>query len=491
MPPAPPPAPSRARAAAGACALLAVAACGTEAPAERAVGPVDSLVLLTVDTLRPDLLGGYGGPAATPRLDGLATESVVFERAYSQATLTHPALTSILTGVVPPRHGVHTQNNRMAYATLPLQVLLRERGFATGSFVANLCKLQAEEDTIFSAGWDERGCGMDDELDQYLWDTAVVDAAIAWLQAQRGPFFCWVHLMDPHAEHRPPPDLWDWEADPPLEKFAQYRHMNQWEERREMPPDAERDRLWALYEAEIEGTDREIGRLLDALDAHPQRDRTALVFTSDHGEELYETWSRYDHGFSLSEGVLWVPLFVRAPGLAPDRSDAVVETLQVMPTALRLLGLEPPYRLDGPSLLAQAPSRGFALSFSSKVTVTLRSEDHRYWFRTLREPWTRAEDEAPWRADAPWFRFRKSLADYPGAEPRPRTNVRWLPLKQPEHRQLAGVLHRRLQGFLETMGEVPKTRYIRSEEVLQQLGDLGYTGEEEDEGDARFAEDAE
>ena len=183
-----------------------------------------SVVLITVDTLRADQLGAYGKtPSPTPNLDRLAGESLVFERAYTQATLTHPALSSMLSGLLPSRHGVNAQNGQMRENVVALPLMLQAKEIATGSFVANMCKLQPYERTVFHDGWDVTFCGMDEEKDQYLWDTAVVDAGLEWIAEQRGPYLAWIHLMDPHAEHAPPPDLWDYEARPVREKFAQYR----------------------------------------------------------------------------------------------------------------------------------------------------------------------------------------------------------------------------------------------------------------------------
>ena len=318
-------------------------------------GRARSVVVFTVDTLRADQLGAYGNTAyPTPSCDRLAAGSVVYEHAYTQATLTHPALSSMLSGLHPWRHAVMGQSASLGRGVAPLPALVRRRGYATGSFVANLCKLQDVERTVFHDGWDERWCGMsppEAEDDQYLWDQRVVEAAIDWMEEQDGPFLCWVHLMDPHAEHRPDPQLWDYEARPVEEKFEQYRSFNEYEENRAFPPQDVQDYLWDLYAAEVRGMDRELGRMLDYLDGRDDGDEIALIFTADHGEELYETWSRYDHGLSMSEGVLWIPMMLRAPGVPPGRVDHVVELLQVTPTVLDLLDVPaplPPGRAEPP-----------------------------------------------------------------------------------------------------------------------------------------------
>jgi arylsulfatase A-like enzyme len=385
--------------------------------------------------------------------------------------MTHPSLSSMLTGLFPLRHGVNGQAGQLLPRVVPLPQLLRARGVETASFVANLCKLQDQERTVFRAGWDTLMCGMDMEVDQYLWDEAVVTAALDWLSAHPAgggrPWFAWVHLMDPHAEHRPPPDQWDWAARPPKEKLAQYREFGAYEERREMPPEARLEELLELYAAEVRGADAQLGRLLAGLDQRADRERTAVIFSSDHGEELFETWSRYDHGLSLTEGVLWVPLMVQSPGLAPGRSDEPVELLQITPTVLELFGLEPPYPLDGASLLAHAPSRGFAVSSLGNITVTIHDGQHRYWWRRSEEPFVRPPNEAPWRADAPYYLERECLARYPS-----RTAVEWLDPRA--HAELSARMNEQVQGFLTGLGTLRQSTEITDPELLEQLSELGY-----------------
>ena len=391
---------------------------------------------------------------------------------YKRQTLTHPALSSMLSGLLPHHHGVHGQGGKLARQVVSLPLVLQAKGVPTGAFVANLCKLQPVERTVFHDGWDVKTCGMDDDVDQYLWDEDVVGDAIDWIRGQEGSYFAWVHLMDPHAEHRPPPDLWDYDARPVEEKFDQYRTFNSWEERRVMPPPADREYLWDLYAAEVQGVDRQLGRMLDYLETREDREETALIFSADHGEELYETWSRFDHGFSLTEGVLWVPLMVRAPGLAPGRQEDVVELLQVAPTVLDLMRMPVPYPLDGKSLLDDEPSRGYALSFVGKVASSLRTDTHRYWMRHTRRPWTRPPDSAPWRAEAPWFQRPQCLATY---DPDVPTRVRWLKPQAPAHRPVTVALKTELERFLGALGPLPEPEEITDPDVLASFTALGYT----------------
>ncbi|MEO0649614.1 MAG: sulfatase, partial [Planctomycetota bacterium] len=332
--------------------------------------PAPNVLLFAVDTLRADRVGAIAGGDLTPRVDAFAAGGRTFAAAYTQATQTHPAMASVMTGLVPPHHGALAQGNRHSKAVVPLAEVLRDRGFATGSFVANLCQLQAHGRTVWSDGWDAQFCGEDETAEQYLWDQSVVDAALEWIDGSEGPFFAWIHLMDPHGEYRPAPEDWDYAAEPVRKGFEQNAFYASFLMRYEAPPDAVRDELEALYDAQIHGVDRQFGRVLDFLAERGLDDNTLVVFVSDHGEELFETWPKAGHGFSLTEGVLHVPLILAGPGVEPGRVEQVVETLQVTPTVLELLGVDPPTPLDGGSLLADPPSRGWAASFvGDRVSV--------------------------------------------------------------------------------------------------------------------------
>ncbi|MEO0650726.1 MAG: sulfatase-like hydrolase/transferase, partial [Planctomycetota bacterium] len=152
------------RVALGLTVALGLAACGRREAPEDPHPTARNVLLFTVDTLRADALGSYGHPdAPTPHADSLAAEGLRFDKAYSQATLTNSSLTSILTGLLPIQTGVHIQADAFAAGTLPVPLVLQAEGIATGSFIANMCKLQETESTVYHDGWDTRFCGMLDD----------------------------------------------------------------------------------------------------------------------------------------------------------------------------------------------------------------------------------------------------------------------------------------------------------------------------------------
>jgi len=328
---------------AAACALLSIACGGDE-------GDPPNVILVSIDTLRADALGSYGGVAETPVLDGLAERGVLFERAYSPTALTAPSHTSLLTGVGPLQHGVIRNG-----ATLPDELELiaeafRKAGYASGAFVSSFVL-----DTRF--GWDqgfdvydasfseaeatlpkERGNpgmffvmhefgGFDRRAD------ASIDAALAWLEQAPEPYFLFVHLFDPHDPYVPPNGF-----------VKRLRGVDFDLEGRSAPNVRDPARLRMLvrrYHAEVLFTDHELGRLLDATARKSERRRLTAV-TADHGEGL----GQHDwlfHEANLYEEALHVPLIVHDSGTAIGgmRIATPVGLVDVAPTLLDLAGLPP------------------------------------------------------------------------------------------------------------------------------------------------------
>lgn len=278
------------------------------------------IVLVTLDTTRADRLSPYGlMDVSMPALDRLAREGIVFDQATSVAPLTLPSHTSMFTGLFPPAHGVRDNGDRgLADKYTTLAEVLWSQGFRTGAFVGSVV---LDADRGLAQGFDtyRNAVSLVDaggHARQRRGDEVVTDAA-AWLdQLGNSRFFLWAHLYDPHRPYD--------------------------------PPEPYRSRFGDAYVAEIAFADAQIGRLLDALDERGLSDRTIVVVAGDHGESLGEHGER-DHGIFIYESVLRVPFMIRAPGVAPARSAAVVRLVDLMPTVLDLLGVSAP-RMDGVSL---------------------------------------------------------------------------------------------------------------------------------------------
>ena len=281
-----------------------------------------NVVLITIDTLRADALGAYGGRAATPNIDGLAASGVRFTFAHAHAVVTLPSHASILTGRLPYEHGIRDNSGyRLPSNSETLATRLKAAGFATGAFVGGFPLVKR-----FGLG---TGFDMyDDQIPEMQADAVftmperpanvVVSRTVEWIGRQRTPFFAWVHLFDPHAPYRPP------------EEFLA--------EHRDRP-----------YDGEVAWVDHALSPLLGRLAALERP--TLVVLTSDHGESLGEH-GEMTHGMFAYEPTLRVPLIVAQVGrdVRPLRgvvADAPVSHVDIVPTILDLVNLPSPTQTPG------------------------------------------------------------------------------------------------------------------------------------------------
>src|SRR5438477_5196060 len=192
-------------------AAVAVASCGGAPRAELRAVPGQNVLLITIDTLRADALGCYGGPAATPALDRLAAAGVRFDFAHAHAVTTLASHTSILTGRYPFQHGVRDNSGyRLAPGAFTAATALKRGGYATAAFVA---AFPLHSRFGLNQGFDV----YDDRFGETRAPTdfvmperpasVVVPLARDWITGPRPPgqpWFVWVHVFDPHAPYRPP-----------------------------------------------------------------------------------------------------------------------------------------------------------------------------------------------------------------------------------------------------------------------------------------------
>lgn len=289
-------------------------------------GPDRNVLIVTIDTLRADALGAYGGRASTPNLDALAAQGARFTFAHAHAVVTLPSHTSIMTGQYPYTHGVRDNNGyRVPADSATLAATMRAAGFSTGAFVGAF-----PLDQRFGLGrgfdvYDDRisevGTTVDFALPERRAD-AVVCAATTWIAQQPSKWMGWVHVFDPHAPYQPPPEY-----------ASRYPG--------------------APYAGEVAWTDAALAPLFEAL-ARESRP-TLVIVTSDHGESLGEH-GELTHGIFAYEATLRVPLIVAevVPGATrPTRGVTVtapVRHVDLLPTIMDAVGLPPADGLAGRSL---------------------------------------------------------------------------------------------------------------------------------------------
>jgi arylsulfatase A-like enzyme/predicted negative regulator of RcsB-dependent stress response len=282
---------------------------------------------VSIDTLRADHVGAYGAKSeATPFLDALAREGVVFLDALTPVPVTLPAHVSMLTGLLPHRHGVRDNGLYRLPADVPvLAATLGAAGYDTAAVVAAaVLDRQFGLDRGFRRYDDRVGGGSASLAIAERPASAVTDAALAVAAELKPPFFLFVHYYDPHAAYRPP---------------------SPWSERFAKQP----------YDGEIAYADEQVGRLRRELLARGLPKDSVFVVTSDHGEGLGEH-GEATHGPFLYQSTLHVPLIVSAPGRWPAgrKVEGLVSNVDVTPTLLALVGRPIPPALDGRDLGPQA-----------------------------------------------------------------------------------------------------------------------------------------
>lgn len=256
----------------------------------RAEEPAASVLLITIDTLRADRLGAYGDARArTPALDRLAREGAVFERAYTPVPITLPAHASLMTGLLPPAHGVRGNGGfALGPSEKTLAEVLKATGRRTAAFIGGF-------PLVARFGLNRGFDVYDDAMSKapgVNYDFAerravdVVDSAKSWLDAHPGPVFVWVHLFDPHAPYDPPSDF---RTDDP-------------------------------YRDEIAAVDAAIAKLLLGWDTRPGP--SVVAVTSDHGEAFGEH-GEWSHSLFIYDTTLRIPLIVRGPGFDAGRRPSV------------------------------------------------------------------------------------------------------------------------------------------------------------------------
>ena len=283
-----------------------------------AANPDRNILLVTIDTLRADALGSYGGRATTPNLDRLAAHGARFTFAHAHAVVTLPSHASILSGRYPYEHGIRDNTGyRYPASQATAATRLKAAGFATAAFIGGF---PLDRRFGLGIGFDryddqlQRGTSASEPGDRERRADAVVTSALGWIDQQQGRWFSWLHLYDPHVPYEPP--------DPWAARF---------------PSDP--------YLGEVSATDAALGSLFDRLAT--QSRPTLVVITGDHGESLGDH-GELTHSIFAYEPVLRVPLLVAEilPGSASVSTpgvtvDAGVRHVDILPTLLESAGIAP------------------------------------------------------------------------------------------------------------------------------------------------------
>ncbi len=499
------------------CLAIGLSSCGKET--ERRP---PNVVIVLLDTLRPDRMGCYGYERdTTPNLDALASEFFIFDAAQSTAPWTAPALISLMTALYPDAHGVRTAPfpERLSDGARTLAQLLRGRGYATAAFTEGA---YARGDFGLDKGFDIyhveelKGDKPTHELlTQRL--TNNLDLAVEWLgKRAEEPFLLFFHTYEVHSPQLPAEKyvrLFRPDYDAAQHEAAVLRAIEHWNEHHEIdedgvrlimqeyatsgfakvpaPESAEllRERAQALgvsfteqsyatwpdlvtlvrdlYDADLRRTDEELTRLWRALREGGHWDDTIVVVVSDHGEGLGDHGVLW-HGATLQEALLRIVLMIRAPGprFTPRRVPDVAPIVDVMPTLLELTGTPTEgLILQGRSLVPLMEGRPSPRAAYSHAGRRFRGVvAQRYTIRT--DQWRLVVDE-----DEGWTRLYDllndphELVDVSDREP---AMVEQLLERLTRQRAIDASLRRRLGPTAET-GDLDPA-------ALRELEAMGYIG---------------
>jgi arylsulfatase A-like enzyme len=371
-----------------------------------------SLILVTVDCLRADHVGFLGYPRpVTPNLDALAANSIVFSNAIVAGAPTYFSFPAILASRYPLALGRDVLG--IAPNEPTLASALHEAGYATAAFLAGnpylgrrfgydqgfdsfqdfltggtlgepassdlapqsgLSKLNrlieagSRRNPLSANAYDElyfwycqwMSARQDipmDKLRRYPAANVIVDQAQSWLSGLGDqPFFLWLHLMDPHHPYYPPAEALAALGLPRI-TARRARFLNSFWNRGDIGPQRlqrHRKEILSLYDAGVYWVDKQISRLVEALQPLQRWDETVLAVTADHGEAFLEHGDRYHSPTSLPEYLIRVPLLLRAPELSGRRLlEEPFSLIHLAPTLLEAVGVAAPDSFQGRSSWAQ------------------------------------------------------------------------------------------------------------------------------------------
>jgi arylsulfatase A-like enzyme len=324
--------------------LVAGCRCQGAGPGE----PVPPNVLLvTIDTLRPDHLGCYGyGRPTSPTIDRLAAEGVLFENAIADASWTVPSIAAILTGRHAPGLGVLHVDSVLSPEATTAARLFGKAGYDTAAFTSGAYFGERH-------GWGN-GFGTYREIPAGDRAAAVNGAAIPWLEKKRErPFFLWVHLFDPHSPYDPPAEFGGrFTAEKIDHRLGEHMFLARVCNGNETLAPGQLEQIQTLYDQEIAYADDQLGRLVAAARAAGGDRRTVIAVGSDHGEAFMEHGLLL-HLITLYDEMIRVPLILHDPERLPRgaRIASQVRNVDIAPTLLELAGLSAPTGIDGRSLL--------------------------------------------------------------------------------------------------------------------------------------------
>lgn len=450
-----------------------------------------NILLLTIDTLRADILGCYGYEGlTTPNLDRLADSGIRFTQAITGGTWTQAAFPVMLTSSYASMYG-GCLGRLAAERPSPIETLA-SHSYTTGGFSTNPHLSRASG---YDRGFQHFTDLIPTERDPYLrrikggqhllrnplthyllrtvdqpmrparvYSSAaeVTDNLCHWLDEVKQPFFAWVHYMDVHWPYHleenlvHPPDIAQaWRDVAIMHERANFN-------RKKSLTVTQQEYFIGLYKQSLQYLDAQIGRLLDYLERSGRDSDTVIIVVSDHGEEFFDhgRWGHWES--NLFDEIIKVPLIIRRPGSTENRViEHQVRLLDLMPTILDMVDCPQPEGLEGTSVTPLWTRNGGTYDVKESITEMQRGPWHRIAVRTeaFKYIW---DNKHPDQAE---------LYDLQ-ADPQETQNVSEYYPQKVQHFQTCVDTHLHRVAETEPVTAVPELEH--DEEVMRRLQDLGY-----------------
>jgi arylsulfatase A-like enzyme len=348
-------------------ALTALAGCGP------AAAPPPNLVLITLESLRTDYVGAYGGRSGTrpevsitPNLDAFAAEAIRFDDAQAVSSWTLTSHASLFTGLYPSGHRAVRPLDRLSDSYPTLAEALAAADYQTAGVVSGPYLRRAHNLAQGFELWDDGIASSSDALaHDDVTNPAMEQALARFLRSERDasrPFFLFAYFWDPHYDYLPPPPYDTMFLSPD----AQRMDLSHFETNPGIYagiPKAQLAYILSQYAGEIRATDESLGRFFALLKEQGLWEKTAILITADHGEEFFDHGEK-GHKNNLFAETIHVPLLLKLPESAGGRVDGrLASHVDVLPTLLELAGVAPDFPLQGRSLLEPDPPASRAIFF--------------------------------------------------------------------------------------------------------------------------------
>jgi arylsulfatase A-like enzyme len=339
-----------------ALALALLAGCDRAAPPAGA----PNVVLITLESLRVDHVGAYGGHSrsrpqipVTPAIDAFAAQATVYEDAHAVTSWTLASHASLFTGLYPSGHQTDGPRDRLHDSYPTLAEALTTRGYQTAGVVSGPYLRRTHNLQQGFGSWDESSASITNAVAHDDVTNPGMEAALRrFVEVERAsdrPFFLFAYFWDPHYDYLPPSPYDEMFVGPGCERFPLAGFDHNQAIHAGMSP-GRLAFLLSQYAGELRWTDEHLGRFFALLRERGLWDETLVVVTSDHGEEFFEHGAK-GHKNNVYAETVHVPLIVKYPGQREGRRDTrLVSLVDVLPTVLDVVGAEAGFPVQGRSL---------------------------------------------------------------------------------------------------------------------------------------------